>query len=198
MTKFKIHSQDLIEGEVKAKKYSFNGFGHDGDNVSPQLSWENAPEGTKSFAVTCFDPDAPTESGFWHWQVINLPATTTELPQGISGQLMDGVEMRNDYGFSGFGGGCPPIGDGMHRYQFTVWALPVYLDLAADTSCALVSFMLNGNALASATLTVTYVREEVMAQETPVAEAVAVSTEMKNEPETNERFFAKLFRRIFG
>lgn len=159
MSQFQIFSQDMAEGQLKDKKHSFNGFGHDGDNVSPQLSWANAPEGTKSFAVTCFDPDAPTGCGFWHWQVINLPATCTELPQGVSGKLEAGLEMRNDYGFNGFGGACPPEGHGMHRYQFTVWALPTEtLEVPADASCALVSFMLNGTALAKATLTSTYVR----------------------------------------
>ena len=159
MSTFQIFSQDLVEGQLKDKKHAFNGFGYDGGNTSPQLSWKNAPEGTKSFAVTCFDPDAPTGCGFWHWQVINLPVNTTELAQGISGQLPEGLEMRNDYGFNGFGGACPPEGHGMHRYQFTVWALPTEaLEVPADASCALVSFMLNGMALAKSTLTVTYVR----------------------------------------
>ncbi|KJF83667.1 kinase inhibitor [Photobacterium angustum] len=159
MTIFTLHSQDIVEGQLKDKRFSFNSFGHDGDNVSPQLSWENAPEGTKSFAITCFDPDAPTESGFWHWQVINIPASTTSIDQGASGKLAAGLEMRNDYGFNGYGGACPPEGHGMHRYQFTVWALPVEkLEVPDDASCALVSFMLNATALGKSTITPTYVR----------------------------------------
>ncbi|WP_415635273.1 YbhB/YbcL family Raf kinase inhibitor-like protein, partial [Paraphotobacterium marinum] len=87
MTTLKLNSQDITEGQLKDKRFSFNSFGNDGDNISPQLSWENAPEGTKSFAITCFDPDAPTESGFWHWQVINIPASTTSIEQGASGKI---------------------------------------------------------------------------------------------------------------
>ncbi|ELV7518146.1 YbhB/YbcL family Raf kinase inhibitor-like protein [Photobacterium damselae] len=159
MSNFTLTSHDIFEGQLKDKQFAFNGFGHDGDNISPQLAWENAPEGTKSFAVTCFDPDAPTDCGFWHWQVINIPAETTELEQGASGKLAAGLEMRNDYGFNGFGGACPPEGHGMHRYQFTVWALPVEkLDVPDDASCALVSFMLHGMSLAKSTITTTYVR----------------------------------------
>ncbi|HIF9095986.1 TPA: YbhB/YbcL family Raf kinase inhibitor-like protein [Photobacterium damselae] len=159
MSNFTLTSNDIFEGQLKDKQFAFNGFGHDGDNISPQLAWENAPEGTKSFAVTCFDPDAPTDCGFWHWQVINIPAETTELVQGVSGKLAAGLEMRNDYGFNGFGGACPPEGHGMHRYQFTVWALPVEkLDVPDDASCALVSFMLHGMSLAKSTITTTYVR----------------------------------------
>ncbi|EPG0369140.1 YbhB/YbcL family Raf kinase inhibitor-like protein [Photobacterium damselae] len=159
MSNFTLTSNDIFEGQLKDKRFAFNGFGHDGDNISPQLAWENAPEGTKSFAVTCFDPDAPTGCGFWHWQVINIPAETTELVQGASGKLAAGLEMRNDYGFNGFGGACPPEGHGMHRYQFTVWALPVEkLDVPDDASCALVNFMLHGMSLAKSTITTTYVR----------------------------------------
>ena len=159
MTTLKLHSQDITEGQLKNKRFSFNSFGNDGDNISPQLSWENAPEGTKSFAITCFDPDAPTESGFWHWQVINIPASTTSIEQGASGKIAAGIEMRNDYGSIGYGGACPPEGHGMHRYQFTVWALPVEkLEVPDDASCALVSYMLNGTALGKSTITSTYVR----------------------------------------
>ncbi len=159
MTAFTLRSNDLAEGQPKEKRFSFNSFGHDGDNVSPQLEWENAPEGTKSFAVTCFDPDAPTGCGFWHWQVINIPASTTSLEQGASGKLAAGLEMRNDYGFNGYGGACPPEGHGMHRYQFTVWALPVEkLEVPDDASCALVSFMLNMTSLGKSTITATYTR----------------------------------------
>lgn len=159
MSTLQLTSQDIHEGQLHHKQFSFNGFGHDGDNISPQLAWYNAPEGTKSFAITCFDPDAPTDCGFWHWQVINIPAGTTELAQGISGHLAAGLEMRNDYGFKGFGGACPPEGHGMHRYQFTVWALPTEtLAIPDDASCALVSFMLHGTALAKSTITAIYQR----------------------------------------
>lgn len=159
MSTFTMTSNSITEGQHHEKRFSFNSFGNDGDNISPQLAWENAPQGTKSFAVTCFDPDAPTDCGFWHWQVINIPASTHELTEGASANLAAGLEMRNDYGFNGYGGACPPEGHGVHRYVFTVWALPCdKMEVPDDASCALVSFMLNGTALAKSTITAHYQR----------------------------------------
>ncbi|MCD8522210.1 MAG: YbhB/YbcL family Raf kinase inhibitor-like protein [Saccharospirillaceae bacterium] len=143
------------------KAQEFNGFGCDGGNVSPQLSWTGAPEGTKSFAITAYDPDAPTGSGWWHWLVFNIPADITHLKAGASGQSMPegSTESRTDYGVPGFGGACPPKGDKAHRYQFTVYALNTdTLDLAPDSSGALVGYYLNGHALAKATLEALYQR----------------------------------------
>lgn len=155
-----LTSQDIQEGSRMDAKFSFNGFGCTGKNVSPQLSWQGAPKGTKSFAITAYDPDAPTESGFWHWQVINIPANVNSIKQGLSGQFKHAAERTNDYGIKGFGGACPPKGHGMHRYQFTVWALPMEtLPVDDNASSAVVGFMLNGNALDKARLTATYVRE---------------------------------------
>ena len=159
MSTFTMTSNSITEGQHHEKRFSFNSFGNDGDNISPQLAWENAPQGTKSFAVTCFDPDAPTDCGFWHWQVINIPASTHELVEGASANLAAGLEMRNDYGFNGYGGACPPEGHGVYRYVFTVWALPCdKMEVPDDASCALVSFMLNGTALAKSTITAHYQR----------------------------------------
>ncbi|EHD0099436.1 YbhB/YbcL family Raf kinase inhibitor-like protein, partial [Vibrio vulnificus] len=105
------------------------------------------------------DPDAPTGSGWWHWSAIDIPANVSELPRGVDLKKVGATEIRNDYGAKGFGGVCPPEGDGMHRYQFTVWALPeAKLDLDSNSSPALVGFMLNAMALDKATLTATYVR----------------------------------------
>ncbi|PKH57445.1 YbhB/YbcL family Raf kinase inhibitor-like protein [Shewanella sp. Choline-02u-19] len=154
-----ISSTDIKEGQLMPKKFEYQGMGCNGGNVSPQLSWSDAPKETKSFAITVFDPDAPTGSGWWHWTVLNLPASTLSLPQGASGNLKTGLETRIDYGKPGFGGACPPKGDGMHRYQFTVWALPeAKLELPADISPAIVGFTLNKMALDKAVLTATYVR----------------------------------------
>jgi Raf kinase inhibitor-like YbhB/YbcL family protein len=134
------------------------GFGCSGGNQSPQLSWSDIPEGTRSFSVTCYDPDAPTGSGFWHWVVVNIPASTTELPLDAgnpsSGKLPAGaLQVRTDFGKPGYGGPCPPEGDHPHRYVFTVFAVGVdQLPVTADTSAAVVGFQLHFNTLASATL----------------------------------------------
>lgn len=158
---FQLTSSDIREGHFMAKTFEFNGFGCDGPNLSPELSWKNAPAGTQSFAITVFDPDAPTGSGFWHWLVLDIPATVTSLPQGAGcGQLPAGSRsFSNDYGIKEFGGACPPEGHGMHRYQFTVWALPeATLGVPDGASAAVVGFMLNATAIGKATLTATYAR----------------------------------------
>jgi Raf kinase inhibitor-like YbhB/YbcL family protein len=131
------------------------GFGCAGRNRSPHLKWSDAPAGTKSFAVTCYDPDAPTGSGFWHWLVVNIPASVSELPEGAGsagGQLPAGVlQTRTDFGAPGYGGPCPPPGDHPHRYLFTIFAVKTdRLDVRADTSAAVVGFNLNFNTLARA------------------------------------------------
>ncbi|WP_299808918.1 YbhB/YbcL family Raf kinase inhibitor-like protein [uncultured Shewanella sp.] len=154
-----LTSSDISEGQLMSSKFEYKGMGCDGGNLSPQLSWSNAPKGTKSFAITAFDPDAPTGSGWWHWTVLNIPVATTSLEQGASGRLKIGHETRTDYGKPGYGGVCPPEGDGMHRYQFTIWALPeAKIDLPTDISPAVVGFTLNKMALDKAVLTATYVR----------------------------------------
>ena len=157
---FRLWSNDMKEGGTLAQAQVFNGMGHSGGNKSPHLAWDGAPEGTKSFVVTCYDPDAPTGSGWWHWIVINLPASTKELPAGAGttgGKLPAGaVQMRNDYGTHEFGGAAPPPGPA-HHYIFTVFALKVEkLELDPPSSAALVGFMTNFNSLGKATLTALY------------------------------------------
>ena len=154
-----ISSQDIKEGQLMSKTFEFSGMGCNGSNLSPQLSWTKIPPGTKSFAITAYDPDAPTGSGWWHWTVLNIPVSTLSLPQGASGKASPGLETRTDFGKPGFGGACPPKGDGMHRYQFTVWALPkAKIDLPADISPAVVGYTLNSMVIEKAVLTATYVR----------------------------------------
>lgn len=127
-----------------------------GGNMSPQLSWSGAPEGTKSFAVTCFDPDAPTGSGFWHWTVANIPASVTELAEGAKAPP-GSVEGRTDFGAPGYGGCAPPAGHGPHRYIFTVFAVDVEkLDLTPENSGAIFGFNLHFHTLAKASITGIY------------------------------------------
>ena len=148
---FTVTSNDLTDGgvlpdaQVKAK-----------GNTSPHLKWSGAPEGTKSFAVTCYDPDAPTGSGFWHWTGANIPAAGSELPTG--GPMPEGaVEGRTDYGEPGFGGAAPPPGHGPHRYIFTVFAVDTdKLDVTPDNSGAVFGFNLHFHTLARASITCTY------------------------------------------
>ncbi|MFW5400257.1 kinase inhibitor [Yersinia sp. 1252 StPb PI] len=161
---FSVKSSDMPEGRPLQTQQVFNGFGCDGGNQSPQLSWQGAPAGTKSFAITAYDPDAPTGSGWWHWTVVNIPADVhslaTNAGQSKNSTLPVGaVQGRNDFGYAGFGGACPPAGDKPHRYQFTVWALKTdKLPLSSDASGALVGFMLNSNVIAKTQLVATYGR----------------------------------------
>ncbi|MFT6022284.1 MAG: Raf kinase inhibitor-like YbhB/YbcL family protein [Ascidiaceihabitans sp.] len=151
---FTLSSPDIAEGKQLANDFVFQGFGCDGGNVAPTLAWSGAPEGTQSFAVTVYDPDAPTGSGWWHWFAFNIPADVTEL-RGTS--FVDGVQLTNDYGATGFGGACPPPGE-VHRYEFTVHALGTTLEIDGSVSNALAGFMVNANSLASSTITAVYTR----------------------------------------
>ena len=155
-----LTSESFNDGDYLANDHILSeayGFGCAGGNLSPQLSWSGAPEGTKSFALTCFDLDAPTGSGFWHWVVVNIPADVTSLALGAGsgdGSMPDGaLQTRTDFGAPGYGGPCPPEGDHPHRYLFTLHAVGVEaLPVEADTSAAVVGFMLNFNTLAKAAL----------------------------------------------
>lgn len=159
---FTLESTTFKNGMV-APEQVFNGFGCTGKNISPALSWKNAPQGTKSFALMVHDPDAPTGgAGWWHWAVVNIPAATNMLPEGAgdkSGSKLPAgtMHVRTDFGFAGYGGACPPKGDKPHRYIFTLYALKTdKLDLPADASASLAGFMINANSLGSANFTVTY------------------------------------------
>jgi Raf kinase inhibitor-like YbhB/YbcL family protein len=163
---FILTSSDIAPNATIDLKHVYKGFGCQGENHSPALKWSGAPNGTKSFAITVYDPDAPTGSGWWHWVVYNIPADVTAFPAGAgsveSPNLPPGaVQGRTDFGTAGYGGPCPPEGHGPHRYMFTVHALKTdKLELPSDASAAMVGFMLNANSLGHASLTGLYAREE--------------------------------------
>ena len=155
---FTVISNSFKDGDYLGKDHILSanfGFGCAGGNISPHLKWSGAPAGTKSFALTCFDPDAPTGSGFWHWVMVNIPADVSELAAGAGnpgGKLPAGaLQTRTELGATGYLGPCPPEGDHPHRYLFTVFALSKdKLDVAADTSPAVVGFNLHFATLAKA------------------------------------------------
>jgi Raf kinase inhibitor-like YbhB/YbcL family protein len=153
---FAVESDDVRDGEPLDQRFTHSSV--DGENVSPQLRWSGFPDETRGFAVTCFDPDAPTGSGFWHWVLINLPASVTELPRGASEDADDGrFSVRSDYGALGYGGAAPPPGDRPHRYLFAVHALDVdKLDLTPDATPAYVGFNLAFHTLARAVIRPTF------------------------------------------
>ncbi len=153
---FTLKSADL-DGQLTEEQV-FSGFGCHGRNISPSLQWNNAPKGTKSFAVTVYDPDAPTGSGWWHWVIFNIPSAVHEL-KADAGNLERGlapkgcVQSITDFGKPGFGGACPPVGDKPHRYVFTVYALDIpKLDLDAKSPPAMVGYFLNQHAIAKASI----------------------------------------------
>jgi hypothetical protein len=155
-------SSDLKEGETLKTAHILSadyGFGCAGGNKSPHFAWSVVPEGTKSLAMSCFDPDAPTGSGFWHWVVVNIPANVTELKTDAgnpkAGLLPAGaLQTRTDFGAPGYGGPCPPEGHGPHRYVFTLFAVKQEtLPVMVDTSAAIIGFHLHFNTLAKASLT---------------------------------------------
>lgn len=154
---FTVSSSDVRNGEPMADAHASAG-----ENISPQLSWSGAPEETKSFAVSCFDPDAPTPSGYWHWVVVDLPAGTTELPTGAgkddgSGLPHGALHCRNDSGTIGYDGPAPPPGDRAHRYYFVVHAVDVEkLGIDENATPAQVAFNLVFHTLARAVITPTY------------------------------------------
>jgi Raf kinase inhibitor-like YbhB/YbcL family protein len=124
-----VTSAEIAEGSVAKMEQVANVFGCKGDNISPSVKWSGAPEGTKSFVITVYDPDAPTGSGWWHWVVFNIPASTTSIPKNAGNPkkklLPKGaIQIRNDYGFDGYGGMCPNPGPA-HHYTLTVYAMDV-------------------------------------------------------------------------
>ncbi len=159
---FTLKSNDL--GGQATTTAEFNGFGCTGENQSPQLSWANAPAGTKSFAITMYDPDAPTGSGWWHWVVFDIPANVHELVANAGNLEMNlapkgAIQSLTNYGVGGYGGPCPPEGHGLHQYIITVHALKTdKLGLDANTNPAIVGYYLWNNTLAKASIVTYYQR----------------------------------------
>jgi len=161
---FTLTSEDL--GGQATSNEEFNGFGCTGKNQSPQLSWKNAPEGTKSFAITMYDPEAPTGSGWWHWVVFDIPIATDELVSDAGNPTLNlmprgTIQSITDYGARGYGGPCPPEGHGLHSCVITVYALKTTkLGLNDTANPAVVGYYLWNNTLAQASLITYYQRSE--------------------------------------
>ena len=161
--KMSLSSKEIKNGATLSNSQVFNGFGCTGSNISPDLKWSDAPTGTQAFAVTVYDPDAPTGSGWWHWVLFNLPKGTTHLPAGVGTEghppLPTGtIQSNTDYGKPGYGGPCPPVGTKAHRYIFKVYALKDKIPLKQEASAAMVGFYINQLKLAEGTLEATYGR----------------------------------------
>lgn len=159
---FTVSSDNFTDGGTLRDAQVFDDWGFTGGNLSPQLTWSGAPQGTRSFAVSCFDADAPTPAGFWHWTVIGLPADTTSLPEGAGAEggaeLPSGAFMTaTDFGSKAFGGAAPPQGDIPHRYVFAVHALDTD-DLGIDDSvtCTVAAFNYLQHTIGRAVTTGTY------------------------------------------
>jgi Raf kinase inhibitor-like YbhB/YbcL family protein len=159
-----VTSTDIKQGGKIADEQVANVFGCEGKNISPAINWSGAPKNTKSFAVTIYDPDAPTGSGFWHWVVFNIPASATSLPKN-AGDLKAGlmpagaVQSRTDFGAPGYGGPCPPKGDKPHHYHISVFAVDVdKLDADENATAAVVGFNLHFHTLAKGELVGLYGR----------------------------------------
>ena len=157
---FRLTSPDITEGKTLPEAQVFNGYGYSGGNRSPALSWSGEPAGTKSFAVTVFDPDAPTGHGWWHWVVFNIPASIHALPAGITARTLPAgaIEGVTDFKKPGYGGAAPPAGK-PHRYVFTVHALDVdRLDLSANADGPAVSKAATAHLLATSSITTLFGR----------------------------------------
>ena len=159
---FELSSPDVAQGQRLNRTQVYRGYGCDGGNLSPALSWKHAPAGTHSFALTVFDPEAPTGKGWWHWLIFDIPAAVTSLPEGVgmNAALPAGARQgRNDFGERGYGGACPPSGNGTHRYVFTIYALKVeHLDVGEDASPQQIDAAVRSNSLGSAQITAVYSR----------------------------------------
>jgi hypothetical protein len=160
---FTLTSSDVRDGEPMSAAHAYDGAADGATNTSPQLAWSGAPAGTKSYVVTCYDPDAPTPSGFWHWALVDVPASVSELATGAGAASASlpgaAFQVRNDWGSKDYGGAYPPDGDRAHRYYFVVHAVDVdSLGVDDDASAAVVSFNLVFHTLARAVIVPTFQR----------------------------------------
>ncbi|MFA7275699.1 MAG: YbhB/YbcL family Raf kinase inhibitor-like protein [Pseudobdellovibrionaceae bacterium] len=159
----KLSSPTLQNGAVMDMSQVYDGLGCTGGNTSPEISWKDIPDGTKSFAVTVYDPDAPTGSGWWHWMVVNIPADARGLPAGAGSadgkKLPTGaIQITTDFGKPGYNGACPPADHKNHRYEFTVYALKDVIPVDPKATAAAIGFYINSLKLSSAQIIVLYKR----------------------------------------
>jgi len=160
---FTLVSSDLVSGKQMNVTQVFNQNGCDGKNISPQLSWENIPIGTNSFAITMYDPDASSGKGWWHWIVFNIPISVTHLDEDAGNSQLaklpvNAIQSKNSFNTAGYGGPCPPLGDKPHRYIVTVYALKNTLPLNSTSSAALVNASIQKNTIESAAIIAMYHR----------------------------------------
>jgi Raf kinase inhibitor-like YbhB/YbcL family protein len=157
VAKLTVTSNAFANGATMPTQEAFSGCA--GSNVSPELAWTGAPSNTQSFVVTAFDSDAPTGVGFWHWLLFNIPGTVTSIAAGAGTSPPSGTSGLNDYGSFGYGGPCPPTGDGAHHYHFTVSALDIVLStMPASTTGAYLTFNMRGHIIAQGTYVGLYAR----------------------------------------
>ena len=155
---FKLKSADFEHNATLPNKQVLNAYGCTGGNISPQLSWEHAPLKTKSFAIICHDPDAPKENGWYHWLVLNIPKEIHSINEG--GKIENTTETITDFETTGYGGACPPVGHGIHHYNFTVYALDVdKLEVDKNLKPTEVEKLIKEHQLAKSTLTATFERK---------------------------------------
>lgn len=155
---FVLTSETIKNNQTLPNEQVLNSFGCTGENISPDLSWQGAPAGTKSYALLVHDPDAPRPTGWWHWLVVNIPVTKTEFKKGekLAPPMLETV---TDFKNTGYGGACPPKGHGVHHYNFTIYALDTEkLDVSVDTDPNEVEKLVKSHALASSTITALYQR----------------------------------------
>lgn len=159
---FTAWSSPLTSVKKVPDQFVFNGFGCHGKNISPPLEWSEAPPETQSFAVTLHDPDAPKSGGWWHWTVVNIPASVTKIEEGASNENRlpkNAVELKTDFGDVHYGGPCPPAGDAPHHYVFTVYALKrKSIPVTTKTTPASIKRALEEESIAKSSFVVEYAR----------------------------------------
>ena len=163
MARLKVMSAEIKRHAMIADEQVANVFGCKGGNVSPSLKWSGEPAGTKSFAISIYDPDAPTGSGFWHWVAFDIPASVHELAKGASagGMPAGAIQSHNDTGSAGYTGPCPPPGDKPHRYFITVFAVDAeHLGADGNATPAVVGFMLHFHTVAKGRIVGLYSRSK--------------------------------------
>ena len=148
----RLFSPDFKDGDFLKNKHSLSmdyGFGCSGKNIRPHLKWEKSSVKVEEFAITIFDPDAPTQSGFWHWILVNISKGYSETSIACTS---NSLQIQNDFGSYGYGGPCPPKGDKPHRYFFTVYGLKDKIEAHADTPAAQIGFQLHFKTIKKASL----------------------------------------------